>query len=416
MRSAWPLTARGTGALALALVFFVSAGQLGIGELVYFGLLLLGALVAAVISLHVGRRAETVVRTLSTEVGGVGRTSTVTVRIGMRTAVPSPPGRWSDTLPPTLDGDASGVFPALGSALRGDEHTIVITYPVTGVRRGVQPIGPLQIISTDPFGLARRRHVLGARTTVTVVPALIDLPSITNYAGAVGGILHTTTDHLGQGADNLIARPYVPGDSMRRIHWRASAHLDALMVRQEEQESTPEATVLLDRSVLRYAAEASRAPGADPGFEAAVSMCVSAAARLAREGYAVEVIDCDGTPLADALEGGEIGEVDRMLATFATIVAHRDDHLMQLPRLFAGVVTGPLVLVTGRFDPADAGLIAPLAAHSTMPILFAAAPVGDALDLAAEAGWHCAAIDPDADIAAAWGALLDRGVTSVLPG
>ena len=29
-------------------------------------------------------------------------------------------------------------------------------------------------------------------------------------------------------------RPYVPGDSMRRIHWTASAHFDTLIVRQLE--------------------------------------------------------------------------------------------------------------------------------------------------------------------------------------
>ena len=56
---------------------------------------------------------------------------------------------------------------------------------------------------------------------------------------------------------------------MRRIHWRATAHRDELMVRQEEQESTPEATVVLDRGVLRWSPEALRAPGADAGFEAA---------------------------------------------------------------------------------------------------------------------------------------------------
>src|SRR5690606_10647708 len=157
--------------------------------------------------------------------------------------------------PHTLRGEPEGIFPALGSGLRGDERVLELTYPVSGVHRGIQPIGPLRITATDPFGMARRRHVLGDRTMITVVPTLVPLPAMNTYAGAVGGILHTTTNQVGQGADDLIARPYTPGDSMRRIHWRATAHLDSLMVRQEEQESTPEATVVLDRSVLRYAPE-----------------------------------------------------------------------------------------------------------------------------------------------------------------
>lgn len=414
MSRIWPLTLRGTGALVLALVCFVFAGQLGVSELVYFGLLLLAVLGASLASLYVTRRADGITRTLSGEVAAVARTSTVAVRVAVRTALPTPPGRWSDTLPSTLSGDAAGVFPALGSGLRGDERTVELRYPVTGVHRGVQPIGPLRITTTDPFGLARRRHVLGAKTPVTVVPTLIDLPAINSYAGASGGILHTTTNQLGQGADDLTARPYVPGDSMRRIHWRATAHRDELMVRQEEQESTPEATVVLDLGVLRYGPDAMRAPGADPGFEAAVSMCVSAAARLSHEGYTVEVIDSDGTPLIDPLDGGDVGEVDAMLSTFARVVARREDHLSQLPALFAGVTTGPLVVVTGRLDEADAGTLAPLVHHSSMPLLFAVAPVGDAFDRAHDAGWRCAAIDPDADLAAAWGAVSDRGVSHVL--
>lgn len=414
MSRIWPLTLRGTGAVALAVVCLVFAGQLGVSELVYFGLLLLAVVAASLVSLYITRRADALERTLTGEVAAVARTSTVVVRVGVRTALPTPPGRWTDALPPTLSGDASGVFPALGSGLRGDERTVELSYPVTGVHRGVQPIGPLRITTTDPFGLARRRHVLGTKTPITVVPTLIDLPAVNSHAGASGGILHTTTNQLGQGADNLIARPYVPGDSMRRIHWRATAHRDELMVRQEEQESTPEATVVLDLGVLRYAPEAMRAPGIDPGFEAAVSMCVSAAARLSREGYTVEVIDSDGTPLIDPLDGGDGDEIDAMLSSFARVVARRDDHLAQLPRQFAGVSTGPLVLIVGRFDEADAAALAPLVHQSSMPLLFAVAPVGAALDRAHDAGWHAAPIDPETDLVTAWAAVADRGANSVL--
>lgn len=414
MRRIWPLTLRGTGALVLALVCFGFAGQLGVSELVYFGLLLIAMLAASVASLWVVRRSGAITRTIGSEVAAVGRTSTVTVRVGVRSALPTPPGRWSDTLPGSLSGDPVGVFPALGSALRGDERAVELQYPVTGVHRGVESIGPLRITSTDPFGLARRRHVLGLRTPVTVVPVAIDLPTVASYAGASGGVLQTTTERLGQGADNLIARPYVPGDSMRRIHWRATAHRDELMVRQEEQESTPEATVILDRGVLRYAPEALRAPGVDPGFEAAVTMCVSAAARLARDGYTVEVIDSDGVPLIDPLDGGDSGEVDAMLTAFASITARRDDHLPRVASLFTGTMTGPVVLITGRLDPADAFAIAPIAHHSTLPALFAVAPVADALDRAVESGWRCAAIDPESDLAAAWLSVSDRGVSHVV--
>jgi uncharacterized protein (DUF58 family) len=414
MRRFWPLTARGTGALVLAVACFVIANEVGIAELMYFGFLLLAVLAASIASLYLTRRSDTATRALTPDVATVGRDALVTVRVGVRTALPTPPGTWRDTVPKGLTAAAHGVFPALGSGLRGAERVVQLSYPVTGVRRGIHPLGPLQVTSTDPFGLARRTTIFGERTPVTVAPAVIDLPALSNFAGEAGGTLHTTNNQLGQGADNLIARPYVPGDSMRRIHWRATAHRDELMVRQEEQESTPEATVVLDRGVLRFSPEAMQAPGADAGFEAAVSACVSVVSRLVHDGYAVEVIDSDGSVLAERIDGGDMTEVEGLVNQFATLTARRDDHLGKLVRVFAGVMTGPVVLVVGRFDPADAEAIAPVAHHSTLAMLLAVAPVHDSLERATDHGWHAAALDPDGDLATAWSAAAERGVSHAL--
>ncbi|WP_426321011.1 DUF58 domain-containing protein [Microbacterium sp. E-13] len=418
MRRVWPLTVRGTGALVLAIACLFVANEAGVVELMYFGILLLAVVATSVASLYVGRRTDTITRSLVPEVASVGSEARVTVRVDVRTALPTAPGKWHDTLPKGLRGKADGAFPALGSGLRGGERggarSVDLIYTVTGARRGVHPIGPLTVRTSDPFGLARRTVVFGQRTPVTVAPAVIDLPPLIDYAGATGGMLHTTTDQLGQGSDNLVARPYAPGDSMRRIHWRATAHRDELMVRQEEQESTPEASVVIDRAALRWSPEALRAPGADPGFEAGISACVSAVARLVHDGYAVEVLDSEGSVLVDRIDGGDMTEVDAMLVQFATLTARRDDALPHLARQFAGISTGPVVVIVGRLDPPDAVALAPIAHHSTLPVLLTAAPVGDAIDVAADHGWHVAAIDADRDLGVAWANAIGRGVHHVL--
>lgn len=413
MRRLWPLTLRGTGAVVLGVACLVLAGELGVGELTYLGILLLAAVAASFVSLYAVRRTDTVSRSLSPDVVPVGGDAVVTVRAGVRSVLPTAPGRWRDSLPRALDGDARGVFPALGSALRGGERVVAVRYAVTGRVRGIRAIGPLRVTSTDPFGLARRSQVFRDTTPVTVAPAMVDLAPIVDYAGEAGGALHTATTQLGQGADNLVARPYLPGDSMRRIHWRASAHSGDLMVRQEEQESTPEAIVVIDRSVVRWTNDALRTPGADPGFEQAVSAGVSALARLAHDGYSVQFMDAHGTELAARVERGEQPEIEAVARGLATLVARRDDALPQLPRLFAGVTTGPLVLIAGRFDDADAATIGPVAAHSTLPILVATAPVGAALDHARRFGWHPITGVDDAGLVAGWSAAVSHGVGRV---
>jgi uncharacterized protein (DUF58 family) len=414
MRRLWPLTLRGTGALVLALACFVMAGELGVVELVYFGVLLLAVLIASLVSLYLAHRTENVHRTLEPDVVTVDRDAVVRVRVGVRTAMPSAPGAWRDTLPKGLSGRAQGAFPALGSGLRSGDRSVDLRYTVTGVRRGVYAIGPLSVTSSDPFGLTRRQNLLGDRTKVMVVPAVVELASLATYVGDVGGTQHSSTNQLGQGSDNLIARPYMPGDSMRRIHWRATAHSDTLMVRQEEQESTPEATVVLDRGALRWATDAMLAPGNDPGFERAVSACVSVVARLVQDGYAVEIIDSDGTALAEPVDGGEVAEVDDLTRQLATVTSRRDDHLPRLPHLFTGAMTGPVVVITGRFDEEDAAALAPLVHHCALPVLLAVSPIGDGLERAALVGWRCAPIRLDDDLASSWAAVADRGVSRVL--
>lgn len=409
MRRIWPFTVRGTGALVLALACFIAANEIGVVELLYFGMLLLAALGTSVVSLHLTRRSERVERTLSPEVASVGDDSRVSIRVTVRSAVSTPPGTWDDALPKALRGTAHGDFPALRSGLRRSDQSVDMTYTITGERRGVHALGPLTVRTTDPFGLARRQRLLGSTTRIAVAPAVVELPALAEFAGEAGGALQTVNTQLGQGADNLIARPYASGDSMRRIHWRATAHRDELMVRQEEQESTPEATVILDRGVLRFSPDALHSPGADPAFEAAVSACVSVVARLVKDGYAVEVIDTDGAVLGDRIDGGESAEVEELVHRFATLVARRDDFLTRLPQLFAGVTTGPVILIVGRFDPQDADAIAAAAHHSTLPVLFAVAPVTDALERAESVGWRAGEIGIDSDLATAWSRTVTHG-------
>jgi uncharacterized protein (DUF58 family) len=414
MKRLWPFTARGTGALILAIACFVVANEVGIVELLYFGVLLVGILVACLISLHLVRRTDRITRSLSPDVGTVGRPSTVVARVGVRSPFPTAPGTWDDALPRGVTGLSHGRFPAVGSGLSGADKIVELEYTITGVRRGIHPIGPLTVTASDPFGLTRRRTVFTERTSITIAPAITELSALTNLLGDAGGSLHSQNNHLGQGSDNLVARPYVPGDSMRRIHWRASAHRGDLMVRQEEQESTPDAVVVLDRGVLRFTADAMMATGTDPGFEAAVSVAISVITRLVHDGYAVDVVDSDGTALTERIDGGDMTAVEDVRTFFATLTARRDDLLHRLPKLFAGVMTGPVVLVVGRFDRSDADAVASVVHHSSLPILFAVTPTRGALERAFEVGWHAAAIDPDADVAGAWTGSVERGVSRAL--
>lgn len=403
LAAAWPFTARGTGAVILGMAGIVCAHAFGVVELMYIGVLLLAIVALAWVSLWFVHRYGEVSRSFAPDVAAVGQESVVTVHATARGGLSGSIARWSDALPEGIDGDAAGVMPGVAALDR-----VRLTYRIRAVRRGVREVGPFSIIVTDPFGFTRRRVRLGATEAVTVTPAVVALPPLTEYPGEAGGSLHTATHQLGEGADNLIPRAYSPGDSMRRINWRASAHHDELMVRQEEQESTPEATVVLDRATRRWSAAAS-GTGDDPTFEAAVTAAISAAARLAREGYDVTVIDAEGHDIGSPVAAGDTAAVEQLSLDLATVVSGADDRLVALPRLFAGTVAGPLVVITARLSTADADVLGPLVAHSALPVLLAADSADDVLARAGAAGWRAAALTADGDLAETWRAATERG-------
>lgn len=398
MKERWPLTLRGTGAIALAIVSLVVAQRAAIPELMYFGVLMIAlVLCAGAASVFRRGRAE-VTRAVAPDVAEVGGLAEVHVTVRMSSALPTLAGRWSDTVPTGLRGNAEGPFPAV---TRGSGSLVRLRYEVWGVERGAHLLGPLRVSTTDPFGLIRRRFRVGQATPVTVAPTIVELGPLPSTPGEAGGTRQSAALQLGQGADNLVARPYAPGDSMRRIHWRATAHRDTLMVRQEEQESSPAATVVLDRAVSRWSPAAAAAPGRDPRFETAISACVSAVARLVHEGYTVDVIDSDGELLADPVEGGEDAEARALAASFATLAARPDGPGRRAVPAAAGAMLGPVVVVTGGLAADDPAALAAGPAHSALPVLLAVSD-GAGIDLWRRAGWRASALRPGDDIARVW--------------
>src|SRR5690606_38155972 len=124
-------------------------------------------------SLYLVRRTEAVSRTFRPDVVPAGSDAAVRVQFDVRSPLPSAQGRWSDRLSPGLSGEAQGVFPALASGLGAGTQHVELEYIVRAERRGIRPIGPLSVTSTDPFGFTRRRHVIGETVPLTVTPAVI---------------------------------------------------------------------------------------------------------------------------------------------------------------------------------------------------------------------------------------------------
>lgn len=400
----WPFTLRGTGALTLAIASFVIAGETGVVELMFFGVLMAVLCAGSLASLWFRAAPTATARRVAPDVSTVGKPTTVTTTLRPPSRMMGRSGRWHELADSVFIGQLEGDL-----VWGGAGRAATVTYTVTPSTRGTYVLGPLRVVTEDPFGLARRAVRVLSAQIVRVAPAQVDVPALRGMTATAGGAVHATHTQRGHGVDNLLARPYQPGDSMRRIHWRASAHHDGLMVRQEENEAAPDAVVVLDRDQARWGEGAATAPGQDPAFEAAVATTVSAVAQLSHDGYTVNVIDSDGTALHEPIEPGERALLDAFAADCATIVAGAGHNIHDLPRAFARVGSGPIVMITGTVSEADIAALAPIGAHTTLPVLLATGASPDALDRAAELGWRVQGIRVGPEMPGWWDDARDQG-------
>lgn len=212
-----------------------------------------------------------------------------------------------------------------------------IAYRLPTSRRGRLRVGPLDLSLGDPLGLTRSKIRAADVTDLMVHPRLIELMPLMAIAGHDPTADQQPIRAIANSGDEFFAlRPYVVGDELKRVNWRASARLDDLVVRQEERPKTGRVTVLLDRRSEVYDEE---------GFERAVSAALSALHSGFRGGDALRFLTTAGPAVSDIRTRSELDAVDEQLALIETTgSASLVRSLEELNRLSRG---GTLVVVTG---------------------------------------------------------------------
>jgi len=183
-------------------------------------------------------------------------------------------------------------------------------------RRGVFGLGPLEISRADPFGIVTVTTTGAPATQLTVYPhvdVVVPLPH------TIGHDPYAGTDHpnaLGNlGEDFYALRPYEMGDDLRRVHWKSTARVDELMIRQDEMPWQGRVTVLLDHRRRAHTGES-------------LELAVSAAASILSAGWRrrslVRLVTSDGV---DSGFAAGIAHTEAILEHLATVQASRHDRL-----------------------------------------------------------------------------------------
>ncbi|MDQ3328373.1 MAG: DUF58 domain-containing protein [Chloroflexota bacterium] len=238
--------------LAGGVLLFVGAlaGSYAVATL---GLLLIAALLTARLWARYALSAVQYDRSLSTECVYAGETVRLEVRITNHKPLAVPWLRLEDQLDPHLHvrGFGGEAPPGRQWGIRqqvsiGWYERLCFTYEIECARRGYYRIGPVRLRSGDPFGLYEREREEADTIAVLVYPRLLplqdlDLGRLFPFEGS-----RPRTGALDDPLNIAGARPYAEGDTLRQVHWRASARSPELWSKVLRPTTEPGLLILLD--------------------------------------------------------------------------------------------------------------------------------------------------------------------------
>jgi uncharacterized protein (DUF58 family) len=386
-------TARGVGTVLAAAALIGGGFVFGYPELVVLGAAGLAAMLSALV--YAARRLRlSVAREVRPERVTRGQESaqTLTVRNS---------GKYLSTTLIGLDQCASATVPVPLLRLRPNQDTSV-TYPVPTERRGVVQLGPLRVTRRDPLGLVGVSRNNGGTARVWVHPRSYPLVAVPvgvarSLDGRVDKVPHGTITF-----DTL--REYVIGDELRKVHWRTSARMGQLMVREDLDTSLPRVVVLVDDRASAYrdltgdgsvdfesvCEAAASVIVATVRADLSVELMVTSAERSIGTGAHRAAGPADASPMLDRLAEAEPTAPDAVLDTATR-------------RLRQHKLGDTLIYLTGSGRPDD---LAPVGALAPGYPTIVAGVFGDPEGVPeAVAGLQVLAVHDAPDFAAAWDSL-----------
>lgn len=357
-----PIGAPGAVTLALAVVLFSGGLAAGWVELAVPGVALLTLLISGAL-MTIGRSAYDVRVDLTRSRVRVGERAIgriVVTATGSRRS-----GRSLLTLPVGANA-ADFELPPLSPGNEFDESFIVPT-----ARRGVVRVGPVVSRRGDPLGLLGRTVTWTEPETIHVHPRTVRLPLLES-----GRLRDLEGDASGDIADSGLSfhalREYVPGDDRRSVHWRATARLGNLMVRQYDDLRRTRVAVGLALDETEYASSTE--------FELAVSAFASIGVGAIRGG----TLDAVFTGAAGLGRPGE----ERLLDAAATLTRGGGGGLSEVLRRVrdrAATATAVVVVTGSRVERRTVFSLASRLGHAA-PVTVVACAEGAAVRSAAQGG------------------------------
>lgn len=197
--------------------------------------------------------------------------------------------------------------------------------PLQFARRGRYKQEAFRIVTRFPFGFLQKARRLDMGSEALVYPSVAATAEFLDVLPGIQGAVESLAK--GRGHDLYALRDYLPTDSARHVHWKASARLGALMVREFAREDDLRVLLVLDAH--SEAAKPNATATEKERFERAVELCAAIAWSFQERGAWLEFRSTSASvPLAPATEN--IFEVLRHLALVGALPVNASQGLAEL--------------------------------------------------------------------------------------
>jgi uncharacterized protein (DUF58 family) len=234
------------------------------------------------------------------------------------------------------------VIPKLRGGERGTR-----AYRLPTKQRGIFDVQPVEVTRRDAFELFRLSRKHGYPERIWVYPRVLGFRTLP--AGQTRHLEGPSSDTSPQGNITFHRlREYVPGDDLRLVHWRSSAHAGQLLVKHNVDTSQPFTVVIFDQRPSLYTEES---------FEHAVDVVASVLVSSSANKAPVELRLTDGTVLGGPRVRDVTPLIDHMTGVQPDPNGSLEPHLLTLRRTHKGTT---LVVVTGELSLDDLPYVAAL--------------------------------------------------------
>ena len=151
---------------------------------------------------------------------------------------------------------------------------VIRRYTVTGTQRGAWKYGPVKLICGDIFGFRSQRKEVAESDQLLVYPRLYSLPELGLDSRHPFGDYQSRNRLVDDPLNLSGVREYLPGDSYRYIHWKATARRQDLQTKLFEPSASRPLAIFVNIRTFNH-----RFEGIDPKLR---EFAISVGASIAR--------------------------------------------------------------------------------------------------------------------------------------